>query len=269
MRRRPWSLVILAVVHLLAPFGNIAINAMLANRSLSDYFAMAMTPAYLEKNWIMFVSLWVAALSIYACKRWSFYVYLLSITVLFIFSYFGFLSKDGAIGFLPLFLVYLVNISVVVYFLVPAVRNIYFDRRMRWWEIKPRYQCDYKVKWRFQDNPVEHEGDVGNISENGMFLRSEIYPKDEQVVEIDLDFENGEPVPLEGRVVFHRTADKIGFGVEFNHTRESRKKVQQIVQSLDSQGRQINTLEIRPEDSLSYWVRTLITTGKGLFPNSK
>ncbi len=269
MRRRPWSLVILAVVHLLAPFGNIAINAILANRSLSDYFAMAMTPAYLEKNWIMFASLFVAAVSIYACKRWSFYVYLLSITVLFVFSYVGFLSKGGAIGFLPLFLVYLVNITVVVYFLVPAVRNIYFDRRMRWWEIKPRYQCDYKVTWRFEHNPVEHQGDVGNISENGMFLRSEIYPKDEQIVEIDLNVDDAELIPLQGRVVFHRTADKIGFGVEFQHTRESRKTLHHVIQALESEGRRINALEIRPEDTLSYWARTLITTGKGLFPNSK
>ncbi len=269
MRRRPWTLVILAFFHLVAPFGNVALNAYLTKKDIGDYFRMAMSPAYLEKNWIMFASLFVAGVSIYACKKWSFYVYLLSITVLFVFSYVGFLSKDGAIGFVPLFMVYLVNIAVVIYFLVPAVRNVYFDRRMRWWEIKPRYECNFQAQWNFEDNPVVHPGEVGNISENGMFLKSEIYPRDEDEVEISLDFDGGKHITFLGRVVFHSKAGKIGFGVEFNHTKDSKKQAQEIVSFLEEKGKRINTLDIRPEDSLTYWARTLVTTGKGLFPKSK
>lgn len=266
MRRRPWSLIILAVFHFLAPVGNIVFNAVISKKDISEYFQMALSSAYLSKNWIMIVTPIIAGLAIYACKKWSFYAYLLSITVLFVFGYFGFLSKDGSLGFGPLIGAYLVNISVVMYFLVPAVRSVYFDRRMRWWEIKPRYNCDYQAKWQFEDNDVIHPGVVGNISENGLFLKSEIMPRDQDMVLIEIPFKNQVATQFLGQVIFHKTAGKIGFGVQFEHNKESKKMATEIIALLESQGQRINTLDIRPEDSLSFWVRQLITTGKGLFP---
>jgi hypothetical protein len=266
MRRRPWSLVILAFLHLIAPVGNIALNAALAGRPLIDYFSYAFSWVYIEKNWPMILAPMIAGVAIYACKKWSFYVYLLAITALFVFSYIGFLSKEGAIGFFPLLLVYLVNIAVVVFFLIPAVRNIYFDRRMRWWEIKPRYHCDFKAEWQFEDDTVTHPGEIGNISLNGLFLKSEIYPRDEDVVTIQIPFDGREPVQLKGRVVFHRNTEKLGFGVQFEHNQQSKQEATAMVQALEDKGQRVNSLEIRPEDSLTFWLRTLLTTGKGLIP---
>ncbi len=268
MRRRPWSLVFLALFHFLAPVGNIALNAFISGEPLWEYFQMATTGPYLEKNWFMMLAPIVAGVAIYSCKKWSFYVYLVSITGLFVFSYIGFLSKNGSIGFVPLFLVYLVNISVVVYFLIPAVRNIYFDRRMRWWEIKPRYNCAFQSQWQFEDNDVIHEGEVGNISVNGLFLKSAIYPRDEDSVIIKIPFDGRDPVTLKGRVVFHKTAKKIGFGVQFDHSPQSKQDTINIVHDLDEKGLRVKNLDIRPEDSLTFWLRTLISTGKGLIPKS-
>ncbi len=269
MRRRPWILIVLAVFHILAPLGNIAFNAVISGRHIMNYFTMAMSPAYLSKNWVMIVAPIVAGLAIYACKKWSFYVYLASITALFAFSYLGFLSKGGTISLGALLLVYFINIAVVVYFLIPAVRNIYFDRRMRWWEAKPRYQCDFQAQWRFEEDNVFHPGEIGNISVNGLFLKSDIMPRDEDMVLIKVPMDTGGEAEFRGQVVFHGSAKKIGFGVQFAHDTESKNRATEITSSLDRQGRQIRNMEIRPEDSLSYWVRTLVTTGKGFIPTSK
>lgn len=268
MKRRPWSLVLLAFFHFLAPFGNVIFNALISKRGIASYVDMAASPAYLSKNWVMFIAPIIAGIAIYACKKWSFYVYLLSITALFAFSYYAFQSKGGSLSPMYLGLAYVVNISVVIYFLIPAVRNVYFDRRMRWWEIKPRYQCDYKANWKFEEDEVIHDGEVGNISVNGLFLKSIIMPRDQDLVEITIPFNEGVVGKFTGQVIFHKAAKKIGFGVQFVHTKDSKKLAKEIVQFLDDNGQRINALDIRPEDSLTYWIRTLVTTGKGLLPKS-
>lgn len=269
MRRRPWSLVLLAFFHFLAPLGNIIFNAVVAEKDVSEYFHMAMSTAYLGKNWPMLIMPIIAGAAIYACKRWSFYVYLVSITLLFAFSTFGYVSKDGSISIYAALFAYLVNISIVVYILIPAVRNIYFDRRMRWWEARPRYECDYKAQWHFEDDSVVHPGEIGNISINGLFLKSPIMPKEQDLVDIKIPFDNGKMVDIVGKVIFHRDAKRFGFGVQFQLNKESKAQVNELIAQLEAQGKRSTHLQPRPEDSLTYWVRTLLTTGKGLIPKNK
>ncbi len=267
MRRRPWALVILSGLHFVAPLGNIIFNAIILNRNVMNYFVYAMSPQYFTRNWFLFVCPIAAGLAIYACKKWSFYVYALSITALFYFSYTNSMTKFDSIGLLPIIFVYLVNIVVVTYFLIPAVRNVYFDRRMRWWELQSRYKTDFKCNWRELSSTEMIQGKVGNFSENGLFLKSDIHPKDNEKVHIEIPFNQGVHLTFCGEAIMHQRADAIGFGVKFEHTRESRKQAQDLVAHLESKGQRMTNNDVRPEDSFSYWVRTLLTTGKGLVPD--
>ena len=97
MRRRPWALVILAGLHFLAPIGNIILNAVIQKTNVMEYFVFAMSPGYLMRNWVIIVAPVVAGIAIYACQRWSFFVYFLAISGLFYFSYTGYLAKAGSI----------------------------------------------------------------------------------------------------------------------------------------------------------------------------
>ncbi len=270
MRRRPWSLILLAILHFLAPIGNIIFNALIVNRNVFDYLVYALSPEYLIRNWVIVVAPIIAGYSIYACKKWSFYVYLFSITALFVFSYTGYLSKAESISLFPIIAVYVVNIIVVSYFLIPAVRNIYFDRRMRWWEIQPRYKCNFKCTWSQvgRDTPVE--GEVGNISENGLFVKSNEMPSDNSEIQIHLPTTSTQAQEgFRGEAIIHNRSDAVGFGVKFVHTKESKALAKEIVQDLEKKGMRISTLDGRPEDSFSYWLRTLLTTGKGLVPKKE
>ena len=269
MRRRPWALVILAIFHFFAPIGNIVFNAIISKRDLGEYFIMAMSPQYIEKNWIMLLMPLIAGAAIYACKKWSFYVYMVAITVLFGFSYIGYMSKVDELSIVWAIFAYLINISIVIYFLIPAVRNVYFDRRMRWWEIQPRYECDYKAEWKFEDDFIMHPGEIGNISVNGLFLKSPIMPKEQDIIQITIPFDNQKTGQFKGKVIFHGDAKTFGFGVQFEHTKESKQVAQDVAAFLEKQGKQSNRIQLRPEDSLSFWVRTLVTTGRGLVPKTK
>lgn len=269
MRRRPWALVVLAVLHFIAPIGNIFFNALITERNVIGYFIYAMSPQYLAKNWIIIVAPIFAGYAIYACKRWSFYGYIIAITTLFIFSYAGYESKSEDISIIPVILVYLVNIGVVTYFLIPAVRNIYFDRRMRWWEIQPRYKCNYKCEWTESGQSESFVGRVGNISENGLFLKCDDLPTDHSEVKVRIFIDGGQEQVFDGEAILHNKVDALGFGVKFSHTPETRKVSNEIIAELDSKGMRISTLDLRPEDSFSFWVRTLLTTGRGLLPKKE
>lgn len=269
MRRRPWALVILAILHFIAPVGNVVLNAVIQKKNIMEYLVFAMSPEYLSRNWMIVVAPIVAGIAIYSCKKWSFYVYIIAISALFFFSYTGYLSKNGSIGLLPVILVYLVNILVVTYFLIPAVRSIYFDRRMRWWEIQARYKTNFKCKWRDLDGESLQPGTVANFSENGLFLKSDIHPEDNRKIHIEIPFNNDLKFTFEGEAIIHNRADAIGFGVKFEHNKESRKNAKALVIDLEEKGLRITASDIRPEDSFSYWVRTLVTTGKGLVPNKE
>ena len=269
MRRRPWSLVILAILHFLAPIGNLILNALIVQESVLKYFVRAMSPEYLGQNWVIVVAPVVAGVSIYSCKKWSYYVYLFAITLLFIFSYTGYLSKSEAIGFFPILLVYIVNISVVSFFLLPAVRSIYFDRRMRWWEIQPRYKCNFQCEFTNLKGGESKLGQVGNISANGLFLRADEMPEDQDEIVVELPFDEGINLRFKGRVIVHNRVDAVGFGVQFIHTKESRAAAKELIDDLEIKGMRISTLDGRPEDSFTYWLRTLLTTGKGIIPSKK
>lgn len=269
MRQRPWALVILAILHFLAPIGNIVFNAVISNQNVAGYFVHAMSPGYIMRNWVILFAPLVAGFAIYVCKKWSFYVYLVAITGLFIVSYTGYQSKAESLSLIPILLVYLVNITVVGYFLIPAVRSIYFDRRLRWWEIQPRYKCNFKCQYRIKGSQDVFEGVVGNISENGLFLKADEHPTDGTSLQIILPFNHGVMLEFDGDAIIHGRVDAVGFGVKFTHTAASKKNAKDLIADLESKGMRISTVGGRPEDSFSYWIRTLISTGKGLVPSKE
>lgn len=265
MRRRPWALVLLAFLHIIAPIGNIVFNALITNKDVFQYLVFAMSPQYLEMNWPIIVGPIAAGVAIYACKKWSFYVYIAIISYMFVFSYSGYQSKAESLSLLPVLLVYLINISVVAYFLIPAVRNVYFDRRMRWWEVQARYKCNIPAQWWNEGDSAKYSGVIGNLSENGLFLKSDETPGDQVNVVVSVD---GKDVEVKGKTIIHKSIEALGFGVQFEHSKESKKMIRSIVENLEQHGERSNPIVIRPEDSFSFWVRTLVTTGKGLLPKN-
>ena len=263
MKQRPWALIVLSALHLAAPIGNIALNALISNHNVFSYFMLAFKPEYLLRNWFIFICPIVAGLAIYACKKWSFFVYLLAITILFVFSYTGYLSKAESISIVPVLLVYLINISVVSYFLLPAVREVYFNPRLRWWESLRRYRCDFNCVWNKEGEEKSFDGKIGNFSMNGLFLKSSNFPEDGIGIQVQLDKGDRKPV-FTGQVVHHGQQNAVGFGVKFCHNKESQEEAKNIVDELEKQGFKISRLTY--EDSFVFWIKNLLTTGRGIIP---
>ena len=262
MNSRPKILIVLAFLHIIAPLGNTAFNAWVTHRPIGNYFLNLLKSSYLQVNWPIIVSPIVAGLAIYACKKWSFFVYLAAITVLFYFSYQGYLSKSGAVGLAPLLSIYVVNILVVGYFLIPAVREVYFDPRLRWWESDARYRCELECE--FSSQGETHQGVVTNISRSGLFLKTDSLPSDNDIVDLSFQFDKTQQ-NYRGHVVYHDRQARMGIGIKFDHTKESAKAIKQTTRLLEKLGQKINR-GMGMEESFFLWLRNLVQSGRGLIP---
>ena len=148
MKRRPWILVILAVLHIFAPIGNIVLNGIWSRFGLIKYISVAIQPQNLQQNWFSIAAPILAGISIYLCRKWSFYAYLALISTMFYISYQGYKMRYYPISLYSILFVYVANALLVAYFLIPAVRQVYFDPRLRWWQTRPRYRIFTPGKYK-------------------------------------------------------------------------------------------------------------------------
>lgn len=124
----------------LAPFFNLAISAWYAHVSPWIYAKYEISIIGLWPFFVkQFAGHFVMAFSLYYMRPWS--------LVLCTLATFWFLHNTSSIFDsytspyvkILIFGSYLVNASILAYFLFPNQRNLFLNRRLRWWESKPRY----------------------------------------------------------------------------------------------------------------------------------
>ena len=163
---------------------------------------------------------------------------------------------------------YVVNVSLVVYFLIPAVRAVYSNPRLRWWEIAPRYQVSLKVK--LSGNWGDHTATLLNISQGGVLLNSSKNLEFNESGSMQIKLQNLD-FSIRGRVV-HRPGRGRLYGVQFIDVgEETAQQLQKLMQALVLLGSQE-----RSEDpssptqpawkDLLQWSKGVLQSGKGIVP---
>ena len=265
MAKRPWIIVILAIAHVLSPVGNLIFNALWVDQSPSDYVYNSFQTQNLIHLWPSIVLPLIAGIAIYLCKKSSFFIFLLCMVGLFVYSLQGYNEHVHEHVLIQLIFSYSLNIAIVSYFLLPAVRQIYMDKSLRWWETEDRFQWDHAC--RFEDHKLSGNGVISNISKSGLFINSEVVPMDNTTVKIEFLF-NEMQHRLNGTAVLHGPQRK-GFGVRFLHAGDSKALVTQIISSLKTEGRLVIARRLDPEGSLWDWIKNLLKSRKGLIPRVK
>lgn len=165
----------------------------------------------------------------------------------------------------------IMNIAVVSYFLIPAVRVTYFNRSLRWWENQPRYRVRLPAAIGFQG---EHQGKVlegliADVSEGGVFLKildPVVRPGDR----VRLKFKTlNKEIEIDADVVYHRDRKHGGYGLKFIHDEMSRKRLKSIVKGFDLMGFRRYPPHPHWFKSFKSWVRHVFKTGEGLVPESE
>lgn len=201
----------------------------------------------------------IGAVLIYTCKKWSYIAYIALMTIPFAYSLISYMKSATIPMTVALVLFYIANMLVIGYFLMPAVRRLYFDPRMRWWETKPRYKADFQCQVDYEGR--QHWVEIKNISEGGAFLETssnfsegtplKIFFKDPQGV-----------LHLDGIVVYKRLQTPAGYGFKFDKASSKQPRLRELIRRLESEGSLIQSRLPGPEDTFIGWFRSL-------FPSSK
>jgi hypothetical protein len=265
MKRKPWILIVLAILHFIAPFGTMALNAHWAGRDFFYHLELFFQPFNFIHEWPHLILPWVAAAAIWSCRKWSFYLYIICILGLCFVSFNNYYQGNTAINPTRLSALYIFNLVVVAYFLLPAVRKVYFDPRMRWWETSPRYFIN--VDSQFFTSTVQGTGFIENISESGLLIKSENLPADKELISVDFKFdETG--LSLKGRVIHHQHLNNMGFGIKFIHDLSTKRKLKSLIQVLNKKGLLDPKRMPGQEDRFTAWISDLLH-GKGIIPTDK
>lgn len=267
MEKKPWPIIILAMIHFMEPIAKIFFYSWLWSQSPTIFFEpWTADTAYFRA--LFFFGFPVAGFAIYMVKNWSLPVFM-GVQALTLIGHIQNYSRSPES--FPIYLVAgvtFLNCLVVLYFLVPAVRAAYTDPRLRWWETKPRYRVDWDCSISL--NGKSYKSTILNISEGGMFLdissaqEFDLY----QMGELHFTYEKYN-MSLTGQLVHHTQLDNGNtYGVRFAGLSTDKKKmVKSCIQTIEDQG-----FERRPKRetnwaSFSTWAKTFMTTGKGMFPD--
>lgn len=171
MNRRPWPVIVLAILQLFAPIVGLLITA-----ALEGVEPLRFTKSFIyAKSWwelsIIFALLPIAGISIYLMKKWSYPVFLV-VMIWTIYQntkiWFSYYQQTMSIW---IFVgIMFLNILAVTYYLLPAVRSIYFNNRIRWWESKPRFKVEIPGVIDYKN--LTHPCLIRDISIGGAFIES-------------------------------------------------------------------------------------------------
>ena len=132
-----------------------------------------------------------------------------------------------------------INFVIIIYFALPHVRRPFFDRRMRWWEARPRYGSDIPCFVSLLMPSFEHPGvlktKILNISESGAFM--EMRPGLHTDCDIRANFEGyGSKFSLTIRVINHHVVNGVeGVGVQFIFTNwRERRALRQFIKKIST-----------------------------------
>tara|TARA_B110001454_G_scaffold219136_1_gene250267 strand:- start:1887 stop:2702 length:816 start_codon:yes stop_codon:yes gene_type:complete len=266
MKRKPWPLIVLALLHLFAPLGNIVANSIFANVTIGTYINALFHPDELIRTIIFLCIPVLGGILIYICKKWSYYLYLILMIFPFTYSYMSWQSQPTIELGIYLIAFYLINLLAVGYFILPQVRQVYFDPRLRWWETKPRFKADFETTFTWVDQ--KGSGEIKNLSEGGLFIETDLKMNTKGRIDIDFKYKD-QNYALKGEVVYSKNSNgRLGYGISLLTNDTDRETVKRLILVMSEQGLLITGRAPTQEDTFTYWVKRLLTQRKGWVPET-
>jgi hypothetical protein len=263
MKKRPIQIQVLAALQFLSPLVNI----------LSGAIKYRVTPMFVIHT-VWFHLGWtdrfqffflgpVLGMVIYVVKKWSIPIAVGCISLLVTENFVGWYTHPKGSSLGSAIFTSLLNLLVVMYLLLPQVRIAYINRRVRWWESKPRYvittSCD------LIHNGNKFSASVLNISEGGLFLTTGISMNQGDSVTVEPGWK-GNLTPIAAKILHRSLVSGVsGYGIQFLHTRETHLQTKVYLKELKAQ----NVPCSIEKTNLPHEVKELATSlvhGKGWIP---
>ncbi|MCM2322192.1 MAG: PilZ domain-containing protein [Oligoflexia bacterium] len=263
MKTRPWPLILLALFYLAAPVLNLLMSASILHVPPGRYLVHLLRADSAWGLFTFFALPPIAGAAIWVMKKWSYPVFFLA-TLLLAFSNFQtWQSHPKQMGLPVLLLTYAVNLALVAYFMLPSVRKVYTDKRLRWWEAKPRFMLE--IPALLKGTFGEKRCTLVDFSEGGAFVKSSRKLVSEGSLQLSFSF-LGRSFEFEAKAVHYRSKGSRGYGLQFVHTDRSRGEAVKLATALRALERETPGRQPGPESAFSHWAVNLLRTGHGLVP---
>lgn len=237
MNRRPWPLVLLALLQIITPLLYLLVaasNAHITPGAMFDEIVALETPL---RKFELFVLPLILGAQIFFTRRLGYYVAILGSVYLVIRSVMVFIASNQTDPVYVIVFSNVISLAGVIYLARSKVRDIYFNPRLRWWETPPRYI----VAW---DAKLSRAGsETGNVKLSNLSIggagvdTSDTGFVPNEVVELKFD-RNGQTYALRSRVVWQTKFPTLGtrLGLEWTESAMNveRVKVRRLVAELKS-----------------------------------
>jgi hypothetical protein len=279
MYYRPWPIVILAFLHIFVkPIVNIFLNAHLSGEAPLHYFYSFLAPGEFSGLFCMLVLPVIMGCSIFLMKKWSYAVFVAcSCGILFQYPLAVQLTEiDPIIDPILICLFFLSNIGLLAYFLLPAVKEPYYNARLRWWETAKRYIVTLNARVAPEDKNEAGETEspscqILDISTGGVFvsMQQKRLLNQGQSIRVSFSPNNRDIVSVRAKVVFQRSlgAEAQGYGLQFiETTAATQSMMREVVRNLKQAACPSRDPVLTPWQDFRAWSETLLSTGQGLLP---
>jgi hypothetical protein len=268
MNRRPWGIVILAALQLTAPLVSLCFSA-LAWQTTPEAVARFIISKGTYAQWFdFFVVPIIAAFAVYSFRVWSYFLFF-AICAWTIgentATFLAYQDEGMRIGWV--LAAQVLNLIAVSYFLFPGVRATYFDRRVRWWETRPRYKVS-------ADGAVSTAGgeetcEILDVSMGGIFLRSlgERTFALGDVANVKFELE-GVAVEASAKVVHQGRILRQSYGFQFVERDGAKlQAIARLVKILDLKG-YVTDRRLSPwQEDFKNWLKDAVhTAGRSIVP---
>lgn len=186
-------------------------------------FLVIMSNLQARNSFLEVVEFWlifpIAGLLLLKVRTWSYFAFMgvLAYINYNIFTYEKYTwPYNSDSPFLYNYVVAVMSVVVFCYFLSPKIREPFFDRRVRWWEAKSRYNVQFVC--RLQSNNLTFASQIINISHSGAFVADSKYINLGDKLIMEFNF-LGQEISVPVEVVHkHSTNNKVGYGLKFNYS---------------------------------------------------
>lgn len=268
MIHRPWPIVVIGVFHILSPLTNFWMSAHLVGMSVFEYLAFESHHKLL--NLIIWMLPMLAGIALLTFRMWSYYLFLAFMAGVSIFTLYERLAYPHRVGILLFLGAELINFLVIIYFLSPPVKKIYLNKRIRWWQQKPRYAvhwpCGYQlISSQGEIQPVRTDARIDNLSEGGAYIKTPDSLKTFDYILVSFQT-YGKEYSIKSRIVHDR---KDGYGVLFQDTVPTHLKLKSLLGQLKRENFPVRGQNQPLLSSFKFWFFDLFKTGNGIFPDSQ
>lgn len=164
--------------------------------------------------WLIFP---IAGLLIMKLRKWTYFAFMgvLAYINYNIFTYEKYTwPYNSDQPFMYNYVVAIMSVAVFAYFLSPKVREPFFERRVRWWEPKTRYNV--QIACKLQGSHLTFSTQILNLSQTGAFVQESKYMNMGDQLLMEFNF-LGQTISVPVEVVHKHTVDNlVGYGLKFN-----------------------------------------------------